>query len=117
VARSIPRRLWPRHIHPATRTFQAIRIAVNRELVELGSALENATHLLAPGGRAVAISFHSLEDRIVKQTWRRLEADGGVRVLTKRPITPGTAELSANPRSRSAKLRAVERPATAQEAA
>jgi 16S rRNA (cytosine1402-N4)-methyltransferase len=117
VARSIPRRLWPRHIHPATRTFQAIRVAVNRELVELGSALENATHLLVPGGRAVAISFHSLEDRIVKQTWRRLEADGGVRVLTKRPITPGTAELSANPRSRSAKLRAVERPATAQEAA
>lgn len=117
VARSIPRRLWPRHIHPATRTFQAVRIAVNRELVELGSALEEATRLLAPGGRAAVISFHSLEDRIVKQTWRRLEAEGSVRVLTKRPVTPGPAELSANPRSRSAKLRAVERPAAAPEAA
>ncbi len=117
VARSIPRRLWPRHIHPATRTFQAIRIAVNQELIGLGSALEDATRLLAPGGRAVVISFHSLEDRIVKQTWRRLEAEGGVRVLTKRPVTPGAAELSANPRSRSAKLRAVERLSAVQEAA
>ena len=117
VARSIPRRLWPRHIHPATRTFQAIRIAVNQELVGLERALEDATRLLAPGGRAVVISFHSLEDRIVKQTWRRLEADGGVRVLTKRPITPGAAELSANPRSRSAKLRAAERLPAAREAA
>ncbi len=117
VARSIPRRLWPRHIHPATRTFQALRIAVNRELVGLGAALEDATRLLSPGGHAVAISFHSLEDRIVKQTWRRLEAEGSVRVLTKRPVTPGPAELSANPRSRSAKLRAVERLSAAQEAA
>jgi 16S rRNA (cytosine1402-N4)-methyltransferase len=117
VARSIPRRLWPRHIHPATRTFQAVRIAVNQELVGLGPALEDATSLLTPGGRAVVISFHSLEDRIVKQTWRRLEAKGGARVLTKRPITPGAAELSANPRSRSAKLRAVERLPVVREAA
>ena len=117
VARSIPRRLWPRHIHPATRTFQAIRIAVNQELVGLGLVLEDATRLLAPAGRAVVISFHSLEDRIVKQTWRRLEAEGGVRVLTKRPVTPGAAELSANPRSRSAKLRAVERLPAVREAA
>ena len=117
VARSIPRRLWPRHIHPATRTFQAIRIAVNRELVGLGPALEDATRLLAPGGRAVVISFHSLEDRIVKQAWRRLEAEGSVHVLTKRPVTAGSAELSANPRSRSAKLRAVERPPAVREAA
>ena len=117
VARSIPRRLWPRHIHPATRTFQAIRIAVNQELVGLGPALEDATRLLAPSARAVVISFHSLEDRIVKQTWRRLEAEGSVRVLTKRPITPGATELSANPRSRSAKLRAVEGQPAAREAA
>ena len=117
VARSIPRRLWPRHIHPATRTFQAIRIAVNQELIGLGPALEDATRLLTPGGRAVVISFHSLEDRIVKQTWRRLEAEGGVRVLTKRPVTPAAAELSANPRSRSAKLRAVERLPAVPEAA
>jgi 16S rRNA (cytosine1402-N4)-methyltransferase len=117
VARSIPRRLWPRHIHPATRTFQAIRIAVNEELVGLGTALEDATRLLAPGGRVVVISFHSLEDRIVKQTWRRLEADGRARILTRRPITPGEVEQATNPRSRSAKLRAVERVAATPEAA
>lgn len=115
VARSIPRRLWPRHIHPATRAFQALRIAVNEELVGLEQTLEGATRLLAPGGRAVAISFHSLEDRIVKQTWRRLEAEGLVRVLTKRPVTPGEAEQAANPRSRSAKLRAAERSAATSE--
>jgi 16S rRNA (cytosine1402-N4)-methyltransferase len=112
VARAIPRRLWPRHIHPATRTFQALRIAVNEELAELGSSLEQATCLLAPGGRAAVISFHSLEDRIVKQTWRRLEAEAGMRILTKRPITPGEAEEAENPRSRSAKLRGLERPVT-----
>jgi len=117
VARSIPRRLWPRRIHPATRTFQAIRIAVNRELVGLGPALGDAARLLASGGRAAVISFHSLEDRIVKQTWRRLEAEGKVRVVTKRPVTPEPAELAANPRSRSAKLRAVERPPVPPEAA
>ena len=110
VGRSIPRRLWPRHIHPATRTFQALRIAVNEEVAGLGPALEAATRLLAPGGRVAVISFHSLEDRTVKQTWRHLEAAGGLRIVTKRPITPGTDEQHANPRSRSAKLRAVEQP-------
>ncbi len=110
VGRSIPRRLWPRHIHPATRTFQALRIAVNEEVTGLGLALEEATRLLAPGGRVAVISFHSLEDRTVKQTWRRLEAEAGLRIVTKRPITPGTAEQDANPRSRSAKLRAAEQP-------
>jgi 16S rRNA (cytosine1402-N4)-methyltransferase len=117
VARSIPRRWWPRRIHPATRTFQAIRIAVNEELVGLGRALEDAARLLAPGGRVAVVSFHSLEDRIVKRTWRRLEAEGGLRVLTGRPITPGAAEAASNPRSRSAKLRALERPAAVREAA
>ena len=108
VARAIPRARWPRHIHPATRTFQALRIAVNEELTELGRALEDAAALLRPGGRLAAISFHSLEDRIVKQTWRRLEASGQVRILTKRPVAPGEAEVAANPRARSAKLRALE---------
>ena len=90
---------------------------MNQELVGLGPALEDATRLLVPSARAVVISFHSLEDRIVKQTWRRLEAEGSVQVLTKRPITPGATELSANPRSRSAKFRAVERQPAAREAA
>jgi 16S rRNA (cytosine1402-N4)-methyltransferase len=110
VGRSIPRRLWPRHIHPATRTFQALRIAVNEEVTGLGPTLEDATRLLAPGGRVAVISFHSLEDRTVKQTWRRLEAEAGLRIVTKRPVTPGTAEQDSNPRSRSAKLRAIEQP-------
>jgi 16S rRNA (cytosine1402-N4)-methyltransferase len=109
VARAVPRRAWPRQIHPATRTFQALRIAVNDELVGLGAALEDAVGLLWPGGRIAAISFHSLEDRIVKQTWRRLEAAGRVRLLTRRPICPGELETAANPRARSAKLRALER--------
>jgi 16S rRNA (cytosine1402-N4)-methyltransferase len=109
AAGAIPRRAWPRHIHPATRTFQALRIAVNDELAGLGPALEKAVTLLRPGARAAAISFHSLEDRIVKQTWRGLEVSGRARVLTKRPITPGETEVAGNPRARSAKLRAVER--------
>lgn len=109
VARAIPRAAWPRHIHPATRTFQALRVAVNEELTGLASALEGAVDLLRAGGRIAAISFHSLEDRIVKQTWRRLEASGRGRILTKRPLTPGEAEIAANPRARSAKLRAMER--------
>ena len=109
VARAIPRGAWPRHIHPATRTFQALRIAVNEELTGLGPALEEAVDLLRPGGRIAAISFHSLEDRIVKQTWRQLAASERGRILTKRPVTPGEAEIAANPRARSAKLRAMER--------
>lgn len=108
VARAIPRRAWPRHIHPATRTFQALRIAVNDELAGLGSALEEAAARLRPGGRIAVISFHSLEDRIVKQTWRTLSASGPRRILTKRPVTAGDAEIAGNPRARSAKLRVLE---------
>ena len=117
VGRAIPRRFWPRGIHPATRTFQALRIAVNQELADLGPALEGAVAHLVPGGRAAVISFHSLEDRIVKQTWRRLEAAGAVRLLTKRPLTVREAEEQRNPRSRSAKLRALERMPDTMEAA
>jgi 16S rRNA (cytosine1402-N4)-methyltransferase len=109
VARTIPRRLWPRHIHPATRTFQALRIAVNEEQSGLDASLAAAVDLLAPGGRVVVISFHSLEDRIAKQVWRSLEAAGRVRILTKRPLTASEAEVQDNPRARSAKLRAAER--------
>lgn len=108
-------------IHPATRTFQALRIAVNKELEGLGEFIETAIDLLEPDGRFVAISFHSLEDRIIKQELRRLSgscqcpprvpvcacgARRAVEILTKRPITPSKAELEENPRARSAKLRA-----------
>lgn len=109
VARAIPRAKWPRQIHPATRTFQAFRIAVNEELVGLAEALKAAAGRLVPGGRLAAISFHSLEDRIVKHTWRELAASGAVRILTRRPLTAGEAEIEGNPRARSAKLRALER--------
>ncbi|MFN0072104.1 MAG: 16S rRNA (cytosine(1402)-N(4))-methyltransferase RsmH [Chloroflexota bacterium] len=99
-------------IHPATRTFQALRIAVNRELDVLSAALEQATMLLRPGGRLVVISFHSLEDRIVKRFLLESAADDAARpldILTRKPITPSEAEISVNPRSRSAKLRAGQR--------
>jgi 16S rRNA (cytosine1402-N4)-methyltransferase len=109
------------HIHPATRTFQALRIAVNRELEELAAFLEASIDLLQPSGRLVVISFHSLEDRIVKRAFRRsaghCECDPrlprcacgarrNVEVLTRRPVTPTPAERDDNPRARSAKLRA-----------
>lgn len=112
VARAIPRRFWPRRIHPATRTFQAVRITVNQELTGLEEALEVATGLLNPGGRIAVISFHSLEDRVVKHLFRRLAAPGavpGVRIITRRPVTPSPEERAQNPRARSAKLRGAER--------
>lgn len=112
VARAIPRRFWPRRIHPATRTFQAVRIAVNQELTGLEEALEVATGHLNPGGRIAVISFHSLEDRVVKHLFRRLAAPGavpGVTIITRRPVTPSPEERAQNPRARSAKLRGAER--------
>ena len=96
-------------IHPATRTFQALRIFVNRELDDLRALLEAAPQVLKPGGRLVIISFHSLEDRMVKDAMREGAKLGQYRILTKKPVTPGREELDRNPRSRSAKLRAVER--------
>jgi len=92
--------------HPARRTFQALRIAVNRELEELTAALPPAAGLLGPGGRVVVISYHSLEDRIVKHAFRD---DDRLDVLTKKPLVASAAERAGNPRSRSAKLRAAER--------
>ncbi|WP_315700962.1 MULTISPECIES: 16S rRNA (cytosine(1402)-N(4))-methyltransferase RsmH [unclassified Bradyrhizobium] len=123
VARVV--RSKPGEIHPATRTFQALRILVNEELDELQLALSAAERVLKPGGRLAVVSFHSLEDRIVKTFLaERSKTGGGSRhlpevaqiapsfhLLTRRPMTPGDAEISANPRARSAKLRAAERTA------
>jgi 16S rRNA (cytosine1402-N4)-methyltransferase len=121
----------PGEIHPATRTFQALRIFVNEELDELHLALAASERVLKPGGRLVVVSFHSLEDRIVKNFLvERARAGGGSRhlpelnqaapsfvILTKRPVTAGGDEVAANPRARSAKLRAAERTAAAAHAA
>jgi 16S rRNA (cytosine1402-N4)-methyltransferase len=98
-----------RRIHPATRTFQALRIFVNHELQDLRELLQAAPQLLKPGGRLVIISFHSLEDRIVKDALRDGVKQGQYRLLMKRPVTPGKEEIDRNPRARSAKLRAAER--------
>jgi 16S rRNA (cytosine1402-N4)-methyltransferase len=95
--------------HPARRTFQAIRIEVNRELEELGASLPQAAELLAPGGRLAAISYHSLEDRIVKRFLAGEQQAGRMRVLTRKPVRPEPAEAARNPRARSAKLRCAER--------
>jgi 16S rRNA (cytosine1402-N4)-methyltransferase len=94
--------------HPARRTFQALRIAVNRELEELAATLPRAADLLAPGGRIVTIAYHSLEDRTIK---RFLTTRPDLATLTKKPLTPSTSERARNPRSRSAKLRAAEKEA------
>jgi 16S rRNA (cytosine1402-N4)-methyltransferase len=98
-----------RRIHPATRTFQALRIFVNHELDDLRALLEAAPQLLKPAGRVVVISFHSLEDRIVKDAFREGVKQGHYRLLTKKPVTAGEEEIDRNPRSRSAKLRAAEK--------
>ena len=113
VRRVIPRRGHMR-IDPATRTFQALRIWVNRELEGLDRFLEAAARRLRAGARLVVITFHSLEDRVVKHTLRALERDSApglrlLKVLTKKPVTPEDAEVRSNPRARSAKLRAAER--------
>jgi len=96
-------------IHPATRTFQALRIFVNRELDDLRALLSSAPRVLRDGGRLVIISFHSLEDRIVKDAFRDGAQRGVYRLLTKKPVTASADEVEHNPRSRSAKLRAVEK--------
>ena len=108
VRKAVPRKGYSR-IDPATRTFQAIRIWVNRELEDLDGFLTRAAGRLAPAGRLVVITFHSLEDRVVKHTLRTLQANGALTIRTKRPQVPTEAEIERNPRARSAKLRAATR--------
>jgi 16S rRNA (cytosine1402-N4)-methyltransferase len=124
VGRGVPRGKWPKRIHVATRTFQALRMAVNGELEALGSALDALPRVLKRGGRAAIISFHSLEDRRVKERFRELEGRcscppglpvcacgqrGAFQALTRKAVTASEPELEANPRARSAHLRAVEK--------
>ena len=104
-----PREAARGRIHPATRTFQALRIAVNREGERLESSLDAAIDRLRPGGRIVAISFHSGEDRIVKHRFAQWRREGRATILTRKPLAPAAREQIANPRSRSAKLRAAEK--------
>lgn len=105
VEKAVPRRFRPRKIHVATKVFQSLRIAVNRELENLQKILADGPGLIKPGGRFCVISFHSLEDRLVKRTF--LE-DARMQVITRRPVTATAEEIQVNPRSRSAKLRVAE---------
>ncbi|MGE5699157.1 MAG: 16S rRNA (cytosine(1402)-N(4))-methyltransferase RsmH [Deltaproteobacteria bacterium] len=111
VKKAVPRKAWPRDIHPATRVFQALRIAVNRELDSLSAFLDGFAPHLAEGGRVAVISFHSLEDRMVKTAFRAKSTgdEAVLTVLTRKPVVPGADEIMENPRARSAKLRAARR--------
>lgn len=109
ICRSLPYRKARERIHPATRTFQALRIKVNEELAAIEEALRDAPSVLKKGGRLCVISFHSLEDRIAKNTLREFRTNGTLRVLTKKPLRAKEDEVMRNPRARSAKLRAAEK--------
>lgn len=105
----VPSKFAKKSIHPATRVFQALRMEVNDEIGALNSLLTSSLNLLNSSGRLAIVSFHSGEDRIVKNTFREWKSQGFVNILTKKPITPSELELGANPRSRSAKLRIIEK--------
>jgi len=109
VVRAVPHRYRHYRIHPATRTFQAVRIAVNRELETLQAAVNKSVELLKEHGRICIISFHSLEDRIVKFSFRDFASKGSIKIITPKPLTPSRSEIIKNPSSRSAKLRVAER--------
>ncbi|MDO8452679.1 MAG: 16S rRNA (cytosine(1402)-N(4))-methyltransferase RsmH [bacterium] len=109
IVTSVYKRNKGNRLHPATRIFQALRIAVNDELNSLKEALPASFDVLEKGGRLVVISFHSLEDRIVKNYFKELEEGGKAKILTDKPVTPSDEEVAQNPRSRSAKLRVVEK--------
>jgi 16S rRNA (cytosine1402-N4)-methyltransferase len=109
VIQAIPYKYRNYRIHPATRTFQAVRIAVNRELETLETGLKKAVEFLSRGGRICVISFHSLEDRVVKFGFRQLATNNAINIVTPKPLTPQPSEVRDNPSSRSAKLRVAER--------
>ncbi|RJQ35468.1 16S rRNA (cytosine(1402)-N(4))-methyltransferase RsmH [Candidatus Parcubacteria bacterium] len=109
IKRAVPAVYARGRIHPATRTFQALRIAVNDEFGAIQKGIRSAWQLLKPGGRIAVITFHSIEDRAVKQLFVELEQKGGGRRITKKPIVPTDAEISENPRARSAKLRVIQK--------
>ena len=109
IWRAVPPSYRHGRIHPATRTFQALRIAVNGELTRIERAIPLVLDKLAPGGRFAVITFHSLEDRIVKHRFRDASAEGDYRVLTRKPVVPDEGEVHENPAARSAKLRVIER--------
>ena len=109
VTRAIPSRTGPHQIHPATRTFMSLRLATNKELENLDLFLDKVLNVLRPGGRVVIVSFHSLEDRRVKQAFRRWQGEGRASVLTRKVVRPGEAEVQINPRARRAKLRVAEK--------
>jgi 16S rRNA (cytosine1402-N4)-methyltransferase len=109
VTRAIPSRAGLHQIHPATRTFMALRLAVNHELENLEQFLARVLSVLRPGGRVVILSFHSLEDRMVKHAFLDWKREGRASVLTRKVVRPGEDEVRANPRARSAKLRAAEK--------
>lgn len=108
VKKAVPRKAWPKRIQPETRTFQAIRIAVNNELENLKQGLAQAVDLLDTGGKLLVISYHSLEDRIVKRYFKSC-SQNSFKIITKKPIAPEKEEIFNNPQSRSAKLRVLER--------
>lgn len=109
VLAAIPAAKRDKRIHPATRTFQAIRIYINGELDGLAEAVDAIAKILAPAGVLVVLSYHSGEDRIVKNTFKQLAHEGSFEILTKKPVRPSLAEVSANPKSRSALFRAIKR--------
>lgn len=109
VHQVIPKRFHSRRIDPATKTFQALRIKLNKELENLKRILDSGWQVLRKGGRFVVLSFHSLEDRMVKEAFGRLEKEGRMKIVTPKPISPTLSERIENPRSRSAKLRCAER--------
>ena len=109
VFSAIPPAKRDKKIHPATRTFQAVRIAINRELENLEETVADIAGCLAPGGRIATLSYHSGEDAAVKNAFRKLAKDGGFTVITKKPLRPTEIETKANPNARSARLRGLEK--------